>query len=98
MPEPPRRVGGIVRPPERKVFKAPEYPPVAKSARIEGTVVLEATLDERGVVQNVTVLRSVPLLDQAAIDAVRQWRYSPTRLNGVAISIIMTVTVTFSIR
>lgn len=98
VPEPPRRVGGIIRPPERTVFKAPEYPPVAKAARIEGTVVLEATLDERGVVQNVTVLRSVPLLDQAAIDAVRQWRYSPTRLNGVAIPIIMTVTVTFSIR
>jgi protein TonB len=98
VPEPPRRVGGIIRPPERTVFKAPEYPPVAKAARIEGTVVLEATLDERGVVQNVTVLRSVPLLDQAAIDAVRQWRYLPTRLNGVAIPIIMTVTVTFSIR
>ena len=97
-PEPPRRVGGIIRPPERIVFKAPEYPPVAKAARIEGLVVLEATLDERGVVQNVTVLRSVPLLDQAAIDAVRQWRYSPTRLNGVAIPIVMTVTVTFSIR
>lgn len=98
VPEPPRRVGGIIRPPERTVFKAPEYPPVAKAARIEGMVVLEATLDERGVVQNVTVLRSVPLLDQAAIDAVRQWRYLPTRLNGVAISIIMTVTVTFSMR
>ena len=98
VPEPPRRVGGVVRPPERTVFKAPEYPPVAKAARIEGLVVLEATLDERGIVQNVTVLRSVPLLDQAAIDAVRQWRYSPTRLNGVAIPIIMTVTVTFSIR
>jgi len=98
VPEPPRRVGGIIRPPERTVFKAPEYPPVAKAARIEGMVVLEATLDERGVVQNVTVLRSVPLLDQAAIDAVRQWRYSPTRLNGTPIPIIMTVTVTFSIR
>lgn len=63
VPEPPRRVNGIVRPPERTMFKAPDYPPVAKAARIEGTVVLEATLDERGVVQNVLVLRSVPLLD-----------------------------------
>jgi len=97
-PELPRRVGGIIRAPERTVFRAPTYPPVAQAARIEGTVVLEATLDERGVVQNVTVLRSVPLLDQAAIDAVQQWRYSPTRLNGIAIPIIMTITVTFSIR
>lgn len=97
-PEPPRRVGGIIRAPERTVFKAPTYPQVAKAARIEGTVVLEATLDEQGFVRNVTVLRSVPLLDQAAIDAVQQWRYSPTRLNGIAIPIIMTVTVTFSIR
>ncbi len=98
VPETPRRVGGLIHPPERTVFKTPEYPPAAKAARIEGTVVLEATLDERGVVQNVTVLRSVSLLDQAAIDAVRQWRYSPTRLNGVAIPIVMSVTVTFSIR
>lgn len=97
-PVKPRPVGGDIRPPERLVFKAPAYPPLAQAARIEGTVILEAVIDAQGVVQDVTVLRSVPMLDRAAIDAVRQWRYSPTRLNGVAIPIVMSVTVTFSIR
>ena len=74
------------------------YPQVAVSARMEGIVILEATIDAQGAVQNVTVLRSLPLLDRAAIEAVRQWRYEPTRLNGQAIPIIMTVTVNFSLR
>ena len=97
-PVQPRPVGGDIRPPERIIFKAPAYPPLAQAARIEGTVILEAVIDAQGVVQDVTVLRSVPMLDRAAIDAVKQWRYSPTRLNGVAIPIVMSVTVTFSIR
>jgi TonB family protein len=50
------------------------------------------------VVQNVKVLGSVPLLDRAAVEAVQQWRYTPTRLNGVAIPIIMTVRVTFTLK
>jgi len=66
--------------------------------RVEGTVILEAIIDATGVVQNVTVLRSVPMLDRAAIEAVQQWRYTPTRLNGQAVPVIMTVTVTFSLR
>jgi protein TonB len=94
----PRRVGGDIKPPERTVYKAPQYPPAAQAARIEGTVILEAIIDAEGVVQNVKVLKSMPLLDRAAIDAVQQWRYIPTRLNGVAIPIIMSVTVTFTLR
>lgn len=94
----PRRVGGDIQPPERIAYSSPRYPPVAQAARIEGTVILEAVIDAQGVVQNVTVLRSVPLLDRAAIEAVQQWRYKPTRLNGVAIPIVMTVTVSFSMR
>jgi protein TonB len=97
-PVQPRRVGGDIQPPERIIFKAPLYPPLAQAARIEGTVILEAVIDAQGVVQDVTVLRSVPLLDRAAIEAVRQWRYSPTKLNGVAIPVRMSITVTFSIR
>jgi protein TonB len=91
-------VGGEIDEPARIVYKAPTYPPIAVSARVEGTVILEATIDAQGVVRNVTVLKSVPLLDRAAIEAVQQWRYTPTRLNGQAIPIIMTVTVTFSVR
>jgi protein TonB len=94
----PRRVGGDVAAPARITYKAPMYPPTAQAARIEGTVILEAVIDAQGVVQNVRVLRSVPLLDRAAIEAVQQWRYTPTRLNGVAVPIVMTVTVTFSLK
>jgi protein TonB len=97
-PEQPRRVGGDIVPPQRTVYKAPVYPQAAVAARIEGIVILEATIDAQGVVQDVTVLRSLPMLDRAAVEAVRQWRYQPTRLNGQAIPIIMTVTVNFSLR
>ena len=102
-PPPPReqapvRVGGEVEAPTRVTYKAPIYPQVAIAARMEGTVILEATIDTTGVVRNVTVLRSVPMLDRAAIEAVQQWRYTPTRLNGQAVPVIMTVTVTFSLR
>jgi protein TonB len=94
----PRRVGGDIKPPERTIYKSPQYPPAAQAARIEGTVTLEAIIDAEGVVQNVKVLGSVPLLDRAAVEAVQQWRYTPTRLNGVAIPIIMTVRVTFTLK
>jgi len=94
----PRRVGGDIRQPERIVYKAPQYPPVAQAAKIAGTVILEAIIDAEGVVRDVKILRSVPMLDQAAIEAVRQWRYTPTRLNGVAIPIVMSVTVMFTLR
>ncbi len=97
-PEQPRRVGVGIQAPQRIVYKAPVYPQVAVSARIEGVVILEATIDAQGVVQDVKVLRSLPMLDRAAIEAVQQWRYQPTRLNGQAIPIIMTVTVNFSLR
>jgi len=97
-PPAPRRPGGDIRYPERLIYVAPMYPPAAQAARIEGIVILEATIDAQGFVQNVSVLRSIPLLDRAAIDAVRQWRYTPTRLNGVAIPIFMTVSVRFAIK
>ncbi len=97
-PPGPIRPGGNILPPTRTVYVAPVYPPIAVQARSEGTVLLEAVIDETGVVRDVTVLRSVPLLDRAAIDAVRQWRYSPTRLNGVPVAIIMTVNVTFTLK
>jgi protein TonB len=76
----------------------PVYPDVAMRARISGMVILEAVIDAEGRVANVKVLRSVPLLDQAAIDAVRQWEFTPTRLNGVAVPVVMTVTVNFTLR
>jgi protein TonB len=61
-------------------------------------VILEAIIDETGAVTNLRVLRSIPLLDAAAKEAVSRWRYSPTTLNGVNVPVIMTVTVTFTLR
>ena len=63
----------------------------------QGVVILEATIGADGKVKDVRVLRSIPLLDQAAIDAVRQWEYTPTLLNNVPVPVIMTVTVQFTL-
>lgn len=98
VPAVPRRPGGDLKAPARTLYVAPIYPPLAKSIKLEGSVILEATIDETGVVRNARVLRSQPFFDQAAIDAVTQWRYAPTRLNGVAVPVIMTVTVMFSMK
>jgi protein TonB len=64
---------------------------------VQGVVILEATIGPRGDVTAVRVLRGIPLLDQAAIDAVKQWTYEPTLLNGVPVPVIMTVTVNYKL-
>jgi protein TonB len=74
------------------------YPPLALAARVEGPVLLEAIIDTEGRVQAVRVLRSPPMLDAAAVEAVRQWRYTPTLLNGTPVPVIMTVNVMFQLR
>jgi protein TonB len=89
------RVGGQVRPPVKTKDVAPLYPAIAQSARVQGDVVIEATIDEEGKVADARVVKSVPLLDQAALDAVRQWEYQPSLLNGVPTPVVMTVTVKF---
>ncbi len=94
-PGAPVRVGGEVAPPRLVHRVEPVYPPNAVTSRIEGIVVVEATVDEQGVVQSVRVLRSIGPLDQAAIDAVRQWRYSPLRVNDESAQFVITVNVTF---
>ena len=97
VPEP-VRVGGSISPPTKTKDVAPIYPEVARAARVQGTVILEATIDPTGAVTEVDVLRSVLLLDDAAVAAVRQWQYTPTLLNGMPVPVIMTVTVNFSLR
>lgn len=91
-------VGGDIRTPRKISGAAPEYPAVARQARVEGRVVLQAVLDERGRVERIRVLSSVPLLDEAAMKAVRSWRYTPTLLNGVPVPVLMTITVQFTLR
>jgi len=72
------------------------YPAIARSARVAGAVTIEATIGEDGKVIDAKVVRSVPLLDQAALDAVRQWEYMPSLLNGVPVPVLVTVTINFT--
>ena len=94
----PKRVGGELQAPALITRVEPEYPGVAVAGKISGTVILEATVDETGAVTDVSVLRSILLLDKAAIKAVKQWKYQPLMLNGQAVPFILVVTVTFSLR
>ena len=61
-------------------------------------MILRATIDEKGSVREVKVLRSVPLLDDAAVQAVSQWTFTPTLLNGTPVPVVMTVTVGFTLQ
>ena len=91
----PRR---LTEAPEKLKNVDPVYPDIAKSARVQGVVILEVTVGPTGRVTSTTVLRSIPLLDAAAIDAVKQWQYTPTLLNGRPMPVIITVTVNFTLR
>ena len=74
----------------------PEYPRLPRLRRIQGIVILEVTVDRRGGVSNVSVLRAAGEgFDEAAVEAVRQWRYEPTMVNGRPVSVILTETVRF---
>jgi TonB family protein len=96
--------GGPVRlspdqPPPRKVIHVnPVYPPDALAARRQGTVVVEAMIGLDGAVEDTKVVRSIPMFDAAALDAVRQWRFEPFLINGMPTRVIMTVTVGFSLK
>ena len=95
--EGPVRISGEIRAPALLTRVNPDYPPLAVHAQVEGVVILEAVVDREGRVEDVQVIRSLPLLDKAAIDAVRQWRYAPLLLNGVPERFILTVTVQFKL-
>jgi periplasmic protein TonB len=97
-PRGPERLHQGIQAPRKTVDVAPRYPTLARESHVEGTVILDVIIDERGAVTSTRVLKSVTFLDQAAIDAVQQWRFSPARLNGEAIPIVMTVTVTFRLQ
>ena len=91
------RVGGNIKAPTKIKYVKPVYPALAMSARIQGVVIVEGTVGEDGRVSYARVIRSIPLLDQAALDAVRQWEFTPTLLNGVPVPVIMTMTVNFTL-
>lgn len=91
----PVRIGGGIQPPQRIKNVNPVYPADAQNDRVQGVVIIEATIGVDGKVIAAQVLRSIPRLDAAALDAVRQWEYTPTILNGAPVPVIMTVTVNF---
>ena len=91
------RVGGDVPPPRKIVNVDPVYPPEAVKSRITGTIIIEAEIGRTGEVGTMRVLRGHPMLDGAALDAVRQWKYEPVVVAGEPVPVLMTVTVTFSL-
>jgi periplasmic protein TonB len=95
--EAPLRAGAEIRPPALLRRVSPEYPEIARQARIEGLVLVEAETDIYGRVRSTRVLRSIPLLDQAALDAVRQWVYEPLVVNGRPRGVVFTVAVAFKL-
>jgi protein TonB len=90
------RTGGIVEPPKLIHRVDPVYPDTARRARVQGVVVMEAVISTDGSVDRLRVISGHLLLNQAALDAVKQWKYKPTLLNGDPVEVIMTITVTFS--
>ncbi|MBI4479037.1 MAG: TonB family protein [Acidobacteria bacterium] len=99
-PPPPQeriRVGGQVQSAKLVNQARPVYPPLARQARIQGTVRLEAVINKDGAIEELKVVSGHPLLIKAAQDAVLQWRYQPTMLNGVAVEVITTIDVNFTL-
>ena len=99
-PEPPAgpvRVGGQIKAPRKLKDVPPRYTDMARAARVQGVVILECVINQDGRVSDVKVLRGNPLLDESAAEAVKQWVYSPTLLNGQPVQVIMTVTVNFKL-
>jgi protein TonB len=94
-PAEPVRVGGVVREPRVTKLVSPMYPKLAKQARVQGTVVLEAIVTAEGKVAEIKVVSGHPLLIEAAINCVKQWEYEPTLLNGVPTPVILTARVHF---
>jgi protein TonB len=93
----PIKVGGNVQAARILNRVQPQYPPLARQTRISGTVRLHAIISKDGSIQQLEVISGHPLLQQAALDAVRQWRYQPTLLNGEPVEVDTTIDVIFSL-
>lgn len=92
------RVAGNINQPTKIVHASPVYPPIAQAAKVQGVVILEVRIEPDGTVGDARVLRSIPLLDQAALDAVQQWRYTPPLINGAPAALLVTTTVNFTLQ
>src|SRR5205809_1768212 len=81
----------------RNILEQPKYPPEARRARVEGVVILEATVTAEGTVDKVKVISGPPMLTAAAVEALTHWKYEPTYLNGQAVPVIPTARISFSL-
>jgi TonB family protein len=97
-PTPRVRVGGDVLPPRLLRQIQPIYPSIARTARVGGTVELQGVIGADGRVRELRVVSGSPLLTRAAVDAVSQWLYAPTRLNGQIVEVITKITVRFQLQ
>ena len=98
LPPAPIRVGGNIQAARLTNQMMPVYPEEASEERIAGTVRLEATITREGTIKELRVLEGHPLLVEAALEAVRQWRYQPTLLNGMPVEVLTSVLITFKPR
>ena len=97
VPQPSDRNGGGAGQPRKVTHVNPVYPPAARAAGVSGIVILEAAIGSDGRVLDARVLRSIPELDGAAVEAVKQWEFTPTLINGTPTPVTMTVTIQFSL-
>jgi TonB family protein len=98
-PTGPIRVGGDVKPPVKTFAPSPQYTEIARKARITGVVIVEAIIDKQGNVTNVKVLKGLPMgLDQAAVEAVKRWKFEPATLNGKPVAVIYNLTINFQLQ
>jgi len=98
-PEGPIMVGGDVKPPERVYAPQPTYTEIARKARIQGVVIVQAIIDKQGNVTNVKVLKGLPMgLEEAAVDAMKQWKFKPATLNGKPVTVYYNLTVNFKLQ
>ncbi|MGA9633256.1 MAG: energy transducer TonB, partial [Candidatus Acidiferrales bacterium] len=93
----PVRIGGNVMQAKAIDRVQPTYPAIARAAHVQGTVVLHAIISKDGTVQQLQLISGPPLLVNSAMDAVRQWRYSPTELNGEPVEVDTTIQVVFTL-
>ena len=96
-PQEPLRVGGEIPAPTKVRDVPPSYPPEAQAAKVSGIVILDVLVGVDGRTSVLEVLRSVPMLDESAIEAVEQWEYEPTVVDGVTMPVVLAVTVNYTL-